>query len=68
MLDKILTPILNFLKEIGLKTGGLVALGGIGGIFALEWYGKLSVNSAISIGVITAIFIVFRTFKKGEEK
>jgi len=64
MLDKILSPILNFLKEIGLKTGGLVAIGGIGAIFALEWYGKLTMYSAISIGAITAIFIVFRALQR----
>ena len=59
----IINPVLNFFKEIGLKTGGLVTLCGIGAIFALEWYSKLTMNSAISIGAVTAIFIVFRALK-----
>ena len=67
MLEKILMPILTFLKEIGLKTGGLVTLGGIGSLFALEWYDKLSVESAVSITIITIVFIGFRTFSKTKQ-
>lgn len=68
MIEKFIIPITTFLKEIGLKSGGLVVLVGVGSIFWLEWNDKSTIIGTIVIGIITIAFSLARILVKVKNK
>lgn len=62
MAKEYIQPVLTFLRDIGLKSGGLVTILGLALIGAMAYYEKGTDTHVMWVGIVTVVFGALRIF------